>query len=220
MNKTYVLFGILLLGSFAFAMTGATISGENDLTRWTSSTTAGTNLAQAGNITQVNISTGNSLTTRWASYHGDVANTAIILAANNSPNVYSWTYSATNTGEVCVSPNNAFTFGTAEASTGAEVDTAWGFPITAQDRAAVTFTGSTPINIQGVAINSPSINHADSTFNTVVLDNGSVSSMNNFAFCTQIASNTAIATGTADYQLVVPVTTGSTQTYSFFMELE
>ena len=71
-----MLFGLIvvcLMASSLFAISGATTSGISQL-RWTTAVTAGTAPTQGGNITGVNIAS-TQLTSKWASFNGNVSGT-------------------------------------------------------------------------------------------------------------------------------------------------
>ncbi|MFH0737516.1 MAG: hypothetical protein V1827_02375 [Candidatus Micrarchaeota archaeon] len=220
MKNGLMIFGaLLLIAGFVFAIAGAGVTAGTQ-TRWTGAS-SGNVITEGGNITPVNV-TADTLTDRWAGFWGEVSG-ALVLG-NSSLNIFKWTISTAPAGEVCVSTNNAFPFTTADGATGANIDTAWGFGLVA-DNGSATFTGSNcaiTLNEQSVT-NAAYANHTDSLYNTCALDDGAFgNTTSELAYCAVINSaGTNYLGGAADYELMVPTnnTVDATTQYYFYLEL-
>ena len=233
MKKLFVLFAVFLaVSGMAMAIRGATLDGSmTDLTRWTGATSTANDTTEGGNITYGNLN-GSSLTDRWAGYFGNISGANIYLTdsvGGTTNYLYSWAVAGANqTGEVCVSTNASFAFSVAEASTGADIDTAYSWASGA-DTGANTFTGtgcSLIFEEQGVTVASTAYADGDSggsSFYTCVVDDGAVAADDDFAFCTNITvGGTNYLGGGAEYELVVPAsdaTPTSSTLYWFFIEI-
>lgn len=234
MKKLFVLFAVFLtVSGAAMAIRAATIDGTmTDMARWSAATSTASDVTEGGNITYGNLN-GSSLTDRWAGYFGNISGANIYLTdgvyGSTTTYLYSWGVAAANqTGEVCVSTNASFAFSVAEASTGADIDTAYSWA-SGSDLGANTFTG-TGCNLifeeQGVTVASTAYADGDSgnsSFYTCVVDDGAVAAADDFAFCTNISvGGTNYFNQGAEYELIVPAsdaTPTSTTTYYFFIEI-
>ncbi|MFA5930252.1 MAG: hypothetical protein WC861_05190 [Candidatus Micrarchaeia archaeon] len=215
-----LVFACLLAGSL-FAISGATTSSIGQL-RWSGTVTAGSAPTQGGNITTLSISTA-QLTSKWASFNGNVSGTIRLSDTQAGNAVYVWTYSAANGGEVCSSPGSSFPAGTPANASFATIDTAFattGGP----DNASGTFNTTCPaLTLSTGALTGfvAAAAQGSSTFTTCAM-NASGSAATSHAFCTNIA-----ATGTgknfnnsnANFELIVPSTGTAGGTYYFYMEL-
>lgn len=213
----FVFLGVL--ASVLFAITGANV-GAATQSRWANTTSAGTVATQGGNITAVNVNQ-TQLTGRWVSFFGNV--TSFFALSDGTNSVYNWT--ATESGQVCISTNSAmaFTSGT-NISTGYMDATFFGGSVS-PDNSSATFTAICPTMVVGsVTLTNFLAAQANggTNFRTCAANTSAVNITNNYFFCTNI--NTAgqnYAGASADYELLVPVnTTASTTTYSFFAELD
>jgi hypothetical protein len=214
----YALFGVLLLGGVSFAISGATVTEVGDEARWNGNTT-GSVVTEGGNITSANVSS-DTLTDRWASFYGNVTGAIILTDLAGTNNVYSWTWNASDGGEVCLSESDAFDFTSAVAGDGAAIDTAMGWG-SGSDLGDLTYTGAGgSITFAGVT--------AITTADSVTLEGSSsftdvvVSDTTNLAFCTDIDnSGTNYNGNAAQYEVMVPTndSVGVTTTYYFYMEL-
>ena len=218
MNKTYMLLGILLLGTLAFAIGGASVSAEVERGKWLG-TAAGNATTEGGNVSGVNIS-GDYSTEKWAAFYGDVS-TGIVLADAAGTNVYNWTYSA-ESGEVCLSQDANFAWSTAAATTTADVDTQFSFTGTDADSANNTLTESCSVDLlqSGLISGAPAVTLI-SGYQTCALQDGTPASEGDFAFCVNIGSNNNYNGEAANYEIMVPTSDGpsDTETYYFFVEL-
>ncbi|MFA5930253.1 MAG: hypothetical protein WC861_05195 [Candidatus Micrarchaeia archaeon] len=211
----------LLAGSL-FAISGAATSGIGQQ-RWSGTVTAGSAPTQGGNITTLSITT-TQLTSKWASFNGNVSGTIRLSDTQAGSAVYVWTYSAANGGEVCTSTSSTFPSGTpTNASSFTNFDTVFattGGP----DNASGTFNTTCPtLTISSGALTNfiAARTQGSSTFTTCAM-NASGSAAANHAFCTNVA-----ATGTgknynnvnANFELIVPSTATAGGTYYFYMEL-
>jgi len=220
MKMLFGLIAVCLLASQVFAISGATTSGITQ-TRWNGAVTAGTATTQGGNITALSLSS-TQLTSKWASFNGNVSGTIRLSDTEAGSAVYVWTYSAANGGEVCTSTGSTFPTAAPGNSTWANIDSVFattGGP----DNASGTFNTTCPtLTISTGALTSfiASRTQGSSTFTTCAM-NASGAAATNHAFCTNIA-----ATGTgknylntdANFELIVP-STASAATYYFYMEL-
>ena len=220
-----ILFGILvacLLAGSVFAISGATNTSAQANYRWSGNSTLGASATtQGGNISSLNIGEA-QLTSKWASFFGNVSGTIRLSDTQAGSAVYVWAYSAANGGEVCVSTASTFPSGApTNASSFTNFDTVFGTAI-GPDNASGTFNTACPLltlstgaltnfiaaRIQGL-----------STFTTCAM-NASGSAAANHAFCTNITSAGTNFNGTgANYELIVPSTGTAGGTYYFYMEL-
>jgi len=224
MDKKYVLalFGVLVLGSgIAMAISAAGSATEVAQTRWNDATTTANVTIEGGNISNTDVS-GVSLTERWASFWGDVSGS--INLTDGTDFVYSWTWAATDGGEVCLSQDASFPFTTGAVTTAAAIDTAFGFAAGA-DQAADTYTDASigvTLAETGLLTSTGTTLLDQSSFDNVAISDGTAAAEGDFAFCTDIDSaGTNYAGGAAHYEIMVPTTdsAGATETYFFFVEL-
>lgn len=209
------LFGVMLFGAgLVMAISGATVGTEVERGRW-AGLTAGSVATEGGNISGVNV-TGATLTDRWASYFGDVSGNIRLTDSVGTSNVYTWTWVASNGGEVCLSEDAAFAFASAVAADGTDIDTdmSWaassddGVTTYTGDAGSITFNGVTPITTaDSVTLGSG--------FVDVVVSDGA-----DLAYCTNIDSTGDNYDGeAADYEIMVPTALSGSTTYNFFAEL-
>jgi len=210
------LFGVVLFGAgLVTAISGATVGTEVEVARWTG-LTAGSVGTEGGNISGVNV-TGATLTDRWAAYFGDVTGNIRLTDSAGTNNVYAWTWTAANGGEVCLSTDASFAFASAVAADGTDIDTAMAWGASADD-GVTTYTGDDgSITFNGVT--------AITTADKVVLDGSSftdvvVSDGADLAYCTNINSaGTNYNGAAANYEIMVPTALTGVTTYNFFAEL-
>ncbi len=216
----YALFGVLLLGGFAFAtVVGATVGTEDERGRWVSGA-AGSVDTEGGNISGVNVSVA-TLTDRWAAFFGNVTG-SIVLTDNASQNVYTWAWEPTDGGEVCVNTGGTFNWASFGAGSAANVDSFFGIG-TATDSAANTMTNtSCSLTLNGATYGTlPGVTDA-SGFETCVIGEGGASTKDDLAFCTVLDnSGTNYMGEDYNYEVMVPTnaTDGASETYYFFVEL-
>ena len=204
----------------SFAMLNTTTT-EGATAHWAGTATAASVNAAGGNITAVNISAV-SLTTRWAAFSGNVS--ASINLTNGATSVYSWAWSPTAGGRVCLSTGTGFNWNTPFNVTGTTnmtaANTLWGFGTNA-DNFTNTFLTPCTLTIGGILINATNATHlgGSSTFTDCLVQDNAVAAMTDFAYCTNISSSgTNYANTAVNYEVMVPVT-GATQSYAFFLEL-
>ncbi len=215
-KKILALFGVFIFAAgVVMAISGATVGTEVERGRWTG-LTAGSVATEGGNISGVNV-TGATLTDRWASYYGNVTGDIRLTDSAGTNNVYSWTWTATDGGEVCLSEASGFAFDSAVAGDGADIDTDFGWT-TGADLGANTYTGGAgAITFNGVT--------AITTADSVTLDGGFVDVLvddnnGNLAYCTAINSAGTNYNGeSAHYEVMVPTYESGDTTYYFFAEL-
>ena len=213
------LFGIAMFLLFAAgaasAIAGVNVTGSHN-TRWSGASAASLS-TQGGNITEANISS-NILTSRWASFWGNVAGN--IVLGNGNANVYTWSWAPSNGGDVCLSTGSNFDFSSIQAGSASEIDSAWSFGAV-PDNATNTFT-TTLCDLtfaQGTVANATNTSlKGSSTFNVCAIRETAGSAKNNHAFCTVISTTGKnYANQNANYEIMVP--TGASETYYFYAEL-
>lgn len=214
------LFGVMLFGAgLVMAISGAVPTLVADQARWAGNT-SGSDVTEGGNISAVNVA-GSTLTDRWAAYFGNVSGT-ILLADSTNASVYTWAWTSSNGGEVCLSTGPAYVFTSAVAAVPSEIDTAFSLGA-ASDNATKTFTttGCT-LNFNSIAsiINIPDVSTTGGFVTCAIKAGGTAKA--NHAFCTKINdSGTAYNSASANYQVMVPTepVVATTETYYFYMEL-
>ncbi len=231
MKKILAVLGLfLVLGGLLFAISGASVETPVHRPRWTQN--PGSVTTEGGNITEVNVSL-TSLTDKWADFFGNVSGSLRLTDSSNTHYVYDWSWTVTSGGEVCVANASTFDWASAQAASGTEIDTAWGFTGTDADSGANTYTGSscvlnfTQADVSGAASVDLSDNSGLSTFtDCVIKDQGTINSgdTNHMAFCTQInSSGKNYNNESYQYEIMVPTpeATGSAgfMTYYFYAEL-
>lgn len=220
MKNALTLFGVLLLGmGLVFAIAGTSVTYVTDYGRWTEGV-AGNWTTEGGNITALNLSQ-TDLTDRWAAFLGNVSG-GIVLQDAAANLFYDWTYTAGSAGEVCATTGSDFAWATVSDTTGALVNA--GFTLgNAADNATGTLVDASACNldfIEGDVANSAYVAHeGTSNFWTCAVDDGGAA-QGDFAFCTNITSDTDYRGGTSNYEIMVPTTPGEVETYYFFAELE
>ncbi len=222
----YAIFSIVVLSSLVFAMSGATTTFVQERGRWNGTGGANNRTIEGGNITGVNVNAGsNALTEKWASFYGNVSGAIRLTDSSGAADVYSWSWSDTNGGEVCLSKDSGFSWASAATTTALEVDTAFNFG-TAPDNATSTYNDAScnlTINeVAGAITSTGTPLQGSSTFTNCVLEDTATPGTSDFAFCTLInATGTNWNNEASDYEIMVPTnhTAGATETYFFFMEL-
>ena len=181
-----------------------------------------TNDAEGGYVTGLNIS-GDSQTTKWQGYFGNVTGTIVLMDGNNN-SMFNWTVTSPNGGEVLAcNDTSAPTWSSLVAGTADNLDTACGFNSSDNDKAASTFnqTPST-VTVAGKTISAVSALTLPNTFETYLLnDNNDTATWSDYVFAAGIHNDvTGYDGSTHDYQMLVPETEGTgTTTYYFYMEL-
>ena len=202
-----------------FAISNITITGQSS-TRWNGAISASSVTTEGGNISAVNITTS-QLTTKWASFYGNVSGT-IILGSSSTSVVYTWTTTNSAGGEVCVSTSATYPFSLMSNTSAANIDSAFG-TTGIPDDAASTFTTLCPpyINVGGsnnLTDYTAAQTQGSSTFFTCAANTSSGTDADNHAFCTAInGSGKNFDNVASDFELMVP-TGASTRAYYFFME--
>ncbi len=219
----YAIFGFVVLSSVVFAMTQATVSGQVEYGRW-AGLTAGNATTEGGNISGVNLN-GTMLTDKWASFFGNVTGGIRLTDFTGVNDVYSWTWSATEGGEVCLTQDSGFSWASATTTTAADVDGAFLFGA-APDNATNTYLdGTCSITIDEVvgAISTTGTSLMGlSTFSNCVLQDQGSPTEGDLAFCAPInGSGTNWEGNASNYEVMVPTTAtdGAVETYYFFVEL-
>ncbi len=197
----------------------ATTSGIIRL-RWDGSVTASNVTTQGGNITAVNVAT-TQLTSKWASYFGNVSGTIRLSDTQSGNAVYVWTYNTAAGGEVCVSTGSAQAFSSPVNANWTTIDSAFGTTGT-PDNASATYNTTCPtltLSTGTMTGFNASKTQGSSTFTTCAGTFGGATAINDHGFCTNInASGTMYNGSNANYELIVP-TGSSNRNYYFYMEL-
>jgi len=234
MRYSKILLALAVMAVLAMAVSanpnGATVTAGTPETGTAS--TAGTVLAQGGNITEINL-TVESITQRWQGYYGEVSgNITLENAAGDL--FYRWNV-GTVTGEVyATQDSSAPIWGgiSGDDVTAADLDTVIGWSDGA-DNATNTFTADSNLaidimgSVTGASTRDAVYTYTNSTagtdWQTILLRDGSGTAITDYVFATFInADQDAFNSATADFQLLVPEdhTDGSgSTTYYFYVEL-
>jgi hypothetical protein len=219
------LIGVMLFGAgIVMAIAGAGVEQEGTQTRWTQPANTTNIVTEGGNITAANI-TGTTLTDRWAAFFGNVSGTVVLR--DSADTVFSWSWTAANGGEVCLSTGSTFAFTQAVAAGSTDVDavdTAFGLGVAA-DNASKTLTNTTcDLKFNNIAdIDNTAGATTGGGFETCLVKNTAATLEGDFAFCTNINSTGKnYKNAGANYQVMVPTSHGATdtETYYFYMELD
>lgn len=210
------------------AVTGGSLTtGE---TGQLTETSAGSYATQAGNVTEINVTSAAS-TVKWAGYFGQV--TTSLKLGMGTDVLYDFG-SAVN-GQiktVLASTDSGFDFSDLQTATAGNVDSTWGFTTGDIDSATSTFveTGTIATVSSVNVVNLTAYNSGGDLNNTIyrsgfLADTASPSAENDFAFGVAVNAderdfrNTTIV----DYELIVPVSDGgigTLETYYFFLDIE
>lgn len=230
-----IIFSLLILLQSVHGISPATITWVNELTGESGAATD-SDTTEGGNITFLNLDSQQS-TNRWAGYVGNVSGS--LTLSDGSAVFYRWG-NASAQGSVCagIANNYNWSMGLYELSDVRQVDQAWGFS-GGTDLAINTFN-ETPDppggyndlcgDIAGNALSNVNSsktgpdNQAGDTFETCVInDQNATSNVSiDMIFCTltdRSSSDNDYRNRTSDYELIVPVTEGGTETYYFFLEI-
>ena len=217
------IFMFALLAGAASAITNVTSVNQANLARWSQTTAPSTVATQGGNITWANITGANQLTTKWADIFGSITLSQIILTDSAGTNyVYTWNATAATKGDVCVSTASTFPGPTLSGANVTDINTVWG--LSTIDNATNTYnTTFTSVNISSQTLFNANGSRlqGQSTFTDAAIYNGTTGSKGNYAFCTNISSSGKNYNNvTASYELLVPTTPSSTETYNLYMEIQ
>lgn len=205
----------------AFAIGNATGS-EISQSGWTNTNQSAVSITtEGGNVSNVDLST-NTSTARWAGAYGNITGNLVLGESGETSFMYTWTVSSADLGEVCVSQDSAPTWANFAATTRAEVDTVFGFTA-GDDQAADFFTdASVTLEVGGLsAIDTTGATTLGSWEFGAAEFTGSPAAETDFAFCANISQQATDYKGHAvDFELMFPTTTGTTDTYYFYLELE
>ncbi len=205
---------IFVLSCLCLAQQGADIS-EGDTSR-ISETSAGSDTAEGGNVTQLNLSVIIS-TSKWQGYYGNVTG-ALALGSGSD---YFYNFSNSVVDAVYASQNESFDFTAIEQAAAADVDTQWGYTTaTDSDQAADIFTGTTSVG--GVSAPSAELEPVGNGWNSTIFDCGSNDDKSYFAFGVNVqdAGNGCFDGTTCQYELIVPADGASSELYYFFLSIE
>jgi hypothetical protein len=209
------------------AVSGASlVTGvSNGLTK----TSAGSDGAQGGNVTTMNLSSTSS-TIKWSGYYGQVSASLSLGIGSNA--LFSFGAVANDQIKtVIASQDSAFDFSKLAAATVGQVDTAFGFTTGDIDSATTSYTDSNTVatvaSVPTVPLNSYTAAGVatSSVFDSGLLNDGSSSVEADFAFGVPVVINVRDFANSSivDYELLVPVSDGATgvlETYYFFLDIE
>jgi len=183
----------------------------------------GNSSVEGGNISNTDAG-GDYLTDRWAAFYGNVTGW-LMLGSNTSAKVYTWNWTPSDGGVVCVSTASGLNSIGIFAALASDIDTAWGFDPLLADSANNTFTsedcyfeiGGAQVSDAALADTGPS-----GGFATCAIKTTPAPAKNQMLFCTNITSGGTLYSGAiGDYELLVPTDAApsSTETYYFYLNL-
>ncbi len=218
-------FALLLLAGLAFAIQPAEDWIDGPQGRYMAVMQA--NLTtEGGNVTELNLSS-NISTEKWTGFWGNVTGD-IVLAPNNVNMFYTWTWSASDGGEVCaVAAASGFDWSAVQSAVGSVVDTIWFFDTGDTDSGTNTIATAGDMEVAGTFVSGTDCTTTGTgggdIFETCVLaDNAAPTLKDELAFCVNITSAGTLFNGqTGDYELLTATneTAGSSETHYFWMEL-
>ena len=229
MNKTiWALAFVVLCSGMVSAIENASAT-QISQSGWSNATGAGHISTEGGNVSDVDVSTGQS-TEKWAGAFGNVTGDLLLAQVGDSNFLYTWAYSAADGGEVCVSANNNPTWSLiGSVVTIAQIDSYLGFTSADADSATNTLTESGSFSIGGITQGAaPAVTTntgVATTWQTGALNVSSTATdVTAFAFCVNISNNGAnYKSGTSDYQAIMPTDDtegpGVVDNYYFYLEL-
>jgi len=175
------------------------------------STSAGNDTAEGGNVTMMNLSTTQS-TTRWQGYYGNVTGS---LSLGFGSSIF-FDFSSSAISSVLATQNQSFDFTSLETGTAVDLDSVWSYGSGA-DQAADIYTGTSVV--EGVSAPSVELEPSGSDFNSTILDDGNNQTKSGFAFGVNVQEpSVACFDGTnCEYELMVPAF--GTEVYYFFLTI-
>ena len=211
---------VLLAGALS-AITNVTTASQSNFARWSPTYGPASITTQGGNISWINITAAYQLTAKWADLFGTVTGANIILAAagDTTNYVYRWNATSATKGVVCVSEGSSFPSSTLSSANLTDINGLWS--LTTIDNATNTYNTTSTINVsnQLVTANASRL-QSSSTFTDVAIYNGTLGSKNNYAFCTNISGGTNYNGVSANYDLLVPSSSGTNEPYYLFWEVQ
>ncbi|MBD3210870.1 hypothetical protein GF318_05810 [Candidatus Micrarchaeota archaeon] len=220
-------YGVLYNGTGNFSelyLYGANVSNVTRHGRFNGSA-AQSSPTEGGNLTGIDVSSA-SLTGKWAAFYGDVVGEIVLRGASGSNYVYSWNWTASDGGAVCVSTNSSLVNpNIVLGGTGSDIDNAWNYTATDADSGANTFNQTNcTIDIGAETVDNSS--YADTGpaggFHTCAVRLADNPVKDEMMFCAEIIpGGTTWDGGTGDFELMVPApeAVGSTETYYFYANL-
>ncbi len=218
---------IALLVAFGFVLVHAGVSqADVDLqvnyTRWTFTAAGDSLVTEGGNITNLTISS-TTLTDRWAGVFGNFSGTIVLKEAGDGAGVqlFSWTWSGS--GWVCFTQDTAFNFGTSQAATASDVDTAFAFPTTASDSATNTLTGTGTVDLSVATVTgaATATHQSGSAYATYAIKDAATPTEADLAFCSKLRQGNGYKGVPVDFEVMLPTTFGPSgfETYYIFVDL-
>lgn len=225
-----LMMGLFYVGiSFVLGVQGATSLGTATSSRASFTDTSSQSLAaQAGNVTQVDIS-GQSITTHWAGFFGNISGN-ITLKDSSGKTFYDWAGMGTPAGEVFASTDGSVEWAGIDCATSDElstIDTLLGIGADDEDGINQTYTSNTfpGFTVAGVSISGCNSTNAysngvleETTYYQILLTDTSGDAV----YTTLINDSATSFMGSgADFQLLVGETdtVGTTAMY-FYIELD
>ena len=214
---------VLLAGALS-AITNVTTASQSNFARWSPTYGPASITTQGGNISWINITAAYQLTAKWADLFGTVTGANIILAAagDTTNYVYRWNATSATKGVVCVSEGSSFPSSTLSSANLTDINGLWS--LTTIDNATNTYnTTFTSVNISSQTLFNANGSRlqGQSTFTDAAIYNGTTGSKGNYAFCTNISSSGKNYNNVAvNYELLVPTTPSSTETYNLYLEIQ
>ncbi len=235
---------MVVFSMFTFAATASpgttTNSGDDAPSGSAVNPTASGSFDTTGGIVYATDLTADSYTERWAGFYGNVTGT-ISLAVDNGDeadhDLFQWTWSAADEGQVIASTSSTIEWGDIQASTADDLDYAWGFnnsvdvngttTVGGSDTAAAAVTSSDTTATFRIGdknvLSAPAITSGGGWDTAIVADtNAEHPESSDFLFVTDIANDHAGFNGeNHDFELIVPTddSLGGTETYYFYVEL-
>ena len=192
-------------------------------------TSAGSDGAEGGNVTALNLSSTSS-TVKWSGYYGEVSASLSLGVGSNA--LFSFGNVANNQIKtVFASQDSAFDFSGLVAASVGQVDTAFGFTTGDADSTTSTMTESNTVatvaSVPTAPLNSYTAAGAStsSVYDSGIFNDGSSSVEADFAFgvATSVNARDFMNSSVVDYELLVPVSAGdigTLETYYFFLDIE
>jgi hypothetical protein len=223
-----VTFVVIVLSSFGavFAVTGSSVV-TNITTSSSYGGVDGTNnvTAQAGNVTQVDI-TADLSTTKWQGFYGNITSStgnASLILGDASRNVF-FNFANTANPYVIATTSASFGFGDLYAGNATEIDTAWNFTGNVPDLAVEVFSNTenlTDGEIFDIA-DVPYVNITANFTEYILKSNATGVDQEDMLFVTKVVAGGAegFDSNSYGYELLVPVYNEGTQVYYFYLTLD
>lgn len=166
--------------------------------------------SQGGNVTSISL-LGNQSTLKWQGFYGDVQSG---LSLGDGTDIF-FNFSSADPFAVIATPSTSFDFSNVSAAEASDVDTFWNFLTASEvDQAVDTFTRRKFFgDIKDVPYTT-----LHETFFSGVIRSGVPASKSDIGFIATINSSRGFRNETLDYELLVPVESG-TENYYLYLAL-